>query len=235
MLDHGQNALPTIQWYNENVSSPVYTKGVVNKSNITNIQEREEAKVKAIKKKLRGMKPRAINEKQPEKPEVAVESRRAQQDKAKLNQVNSMAQRRPSRRTSVAPSLTKDLATPEPGPAAHEGESALNAENQTEVPKPTPHASKSVMQPPANSVSPPRLASIYRPSFATVESLGIARDKSLSESRILQTQVNSSFPEVEQTQTPRIVQRKRPISSTLLEMELSQVSNSERRPSQRNV
>lgn len=51
-VDDKEPALPAVQWYNENVSRPLYSKGILNKNNINDILSHYPDKVRAIRQKL---------------------------------------------------------------------------------------------------------------------------------------------------------------------------------------
>ncbi|KXX80150.1 hypothetical protein MMYC01_204124 [Madurella mycetomatis] len=51
-VDGKEPTLPAVQWYNENVSRPLYSKGILNKNNINDILSHYPDKVRAIRQKL---------------------------------------------------------------------------------------------------------------------------------------------------------------------------------------
>ncbi|KAL2136608.1 hypothetical protein VTI74DRAFT_2637 [Chaetomium olivicolor] len=214
-LDDKQVPLRAIQWYNENVSRPLYTKGVVNKLNIMNILDQEEVKVKAIKRKL-------------EQSETETESPAVRRALGMPKETDQLDPHPPCRRALAAVPLASDLAapaaSPAPGAATYKTEVASSASEQTKAPQPIPQTSESVVRPENDpAVSLP--ISVHRPSVPTAGSVNVAQDSIASKSRFLRTQVDSSFPEIERTQTPRIAQREQRAASTFPRIGPSQISN----------
>ena len=161
-VDGKETPLPTIKWYNENVSEPRYTKKILNKQNIHEVKEEYPNQVRAIECKLShsgGNSEGAIKVVTPRRPL-----------KPKVQQQNDL-----------------DSSADQPSPELDTTHRVSGAPKQL----PTVGASRSSVR--------HRRPSIEGFRSASREKLASSRSRVLEDDPI-----DSSLPEVQQTQTPNI-------------------------------
>ena len=214
-LDENQQAIPALKWYNENVSQPLYTKRVLTKSNVKGVLERYPDKVRIIQQKAAGANRRAST------PATQNEPDRRERDED-ISQQAPIPTETPTRTRHSSPRATNAAGSSPPQLPIYNRRLSPGLMRITEE---SPRANKpgETIAQPANTITSFRPVSAREASTGTTRSANMANFVEPTARRLL-TQVDSSFPEIERTQTPYVAKAR-----LLLDM-LSQQSNPESIP-----
>ncbi|GAB1310267.1 hypothetical protein MFIFM68171_00477 [Madurella fahalii] len=188
-IDGKEPALSAVQWYNENVSRPLYSKGILNKSNITDILSHYPDEVRAIRQKLVAAEAEIQGQDSPRRPAAIGGHERSSQ------QTPSMIK---------APRLFENHYTPTaavpaiPNSLARRAQLPSDPVYTTEKPRFTGGARV------AANADMSGLVSARQPSVDMARSTGsaLAVDDTESDLGSLQSQIDLPFPDIEQSQTP---------------------------------
>lgn len=205
--------LTTKQWYCDNVSKPLYTKGIITKSNVESVLKQYPDRVRAIQQELEASETRSHSPAIRSTPGTTG----AHKDMAQQTPVTAEAMN-----VAEYNNLTTAAAFPYPGPANHNPEPSLHAIHTTEGLRRVEEPHETVARPRSN-IGVARTGSARRPSIETANSVSIASDTEPT-TGTLQSRANFSLLEIERTQTPQVSRIKRPVVSTLASAMFSQQS-----------
>lgn len=183
--------LPAVQWYNENISKPVYTKGILNRSNINDILGRYPDEVRAIRQQLVASGPNTQDQEQPRTP--AARGRHRHTNQQTPSGVSA---------ADIVPDYHTPMAA---GPMEINGSPI----HRFSVPSSPIHTTEQVFRVEGRHEATNIAISGSRPFSArrsSVEMAGtaLAANSPESESVSLQSQVDLPFPAIEESQSPEI-------------------------------
>ncbi|KAL2261373.1 hypothetical protein VTK26DRAFT_4287 [Humicola hyalothermophila] len=204
-LDGNKRPIPTLKWYNENVSQQLYNKRIVTKSNINDVMERYRDKVQAIQQRTAGS-----NSSVPRPALQCLPDQAGQTEDMTQRVPNSGAATRQNRHSSPYPTNTAVFSPLQP------------ASNQS-------RRSTDMMLGSANNTTPSRPVSALRTSSETTRSDSVASNSEPMTERF-QTQADFPFPQTQRTQTPQPARTKVPAMNQPCGAMLSQQSNPESIP-----
>ncbi|KAK4157735.1 hypothetical protein C8A00DRAFT_39884 [Chaetomidium leptoderma] len=210
--DLGDNghALSAIQWYNENVSRPLYTKGILTKDNVKDVAMIYPEKTRAIQQNLEQSETEARRRPAKQTPHTAGGGKPiAQRPLIKTGSTHARHQSGiPSAASSTSPGLVTHTAT---GPQPMQENLGIAAR-------------------PANSTGMSRLSPPSLSRVRTSRPASIVENTVVTTPEAMRTQVDSSLPDIEPSPTPWATEARLPVASTLQSTTLSQLSNTDSIP-----
>jgi hypothetical protein len=218
-VDRNQPALPAIQWYNENVTRPLYQKGVLNKHNIKDILGQYPDKLRAIQQQLEGVETSAHRQ-LPAKPEDAAGEERQM---AQGSVIKISTSHVPQKDAAILTSVARD------GVNADRAVSSFDDSHTTQGWQSVRDSSAPIAQ----STSSPRVpeqAPSPQPNAEPDEPGSAVAEDAAPRQYFSHNEVESSLHVIKPTQTPRLANIGRRMASTMPSNVLSQVSNADSIP-----
>ncbi|KAL2023648.1 hypothetical protein VTK56DRAFT_1805 [Thermocarpiscus australiensis] len=188
-VDGKQPALPAVQWYNENVSRPLYMKGILTKSNIKHIPSQYPNQVRAVQENLKKLK----------SSKTRVHDRPSQQ---------ALVTERERKETGQAARITAESTRAAPHGSFRNAAVFGNAKaavHSTELPSdPVPMAegSPAMEEPRKAAPQPGSNISVRRSSIGKAGPVCTAKNNGPA-TESLGSRIDSSLPDIERSQTPQ--------------------------------
>lgn len=205
---HDQYALPAVQFYNANVSRPLYTEGVLTKDNIKDVANQYPKKARAIQHIL-----------EEETSETGARRRPTRQARGREGEEKKAAQRSPV--TAESPRVLRQNGLPSSasfvtlGPMPQKAELPTDSIPMTSQPPPHEHEHRATIGPPASIFDSLGFLSAGLPRPKTIRSTTMAGTTvpTLGDSR---TWIDSSAPDDAPSPTPlRVTKVTLPVASML--------------------
>jgi len=208
-LGDNQPALRAIHWYNENVSKPLYTKGILNKDNINDVANRHTNDVRAIKHKLRASKAEARHREARVAPDTA-------REKTPVPQGLPTRVETPHVPREVASASPELATTPRAELSSHVAPRTERSLSRRE--------SRGVLAPPENS------SNLFGPSSAPQPRAEAGRPRTTDDATatrpgVFQTQVDLPLPAIESSVTPRVTKIQLPVATAVPSATRTQLGN----------
>ena len=212
-LDKNAHPLSAIQFYNENVSMPLYTKRVLTKENINDVTDKYPEESRAIRETLEKSGARRRRTRQaPDK--MATDKRMVQLASAPIDTSHPLPQNGPP---SAAASVTnRDAVTRAASPHT------VPIQAIAQMPPLQEHQETDALVAASPDVSGPSSARQRRAQAEESVSMAAASPTRLE---VLRTQVDSSPPHTRLSPPPKVTKINLPVASTFPGNMLSQISN----------
>ncbi|KAH6853590.1 hypothetical protein B0I37DRAFT_409747 [Chaetomium sp. MPI-CAGE-AT-0009] len=213
-LNEGARPLSAIQFYNENVSRPLYTKGVLSKDNINDVPNKYPKESCAIQQTLEKSETKAHRRLTRQAPDrMAAGEQMVQLPAVPTDTSHTLQQNNPP---SVSSVTNPESATREVSPPPAPIHPAMQMRPLQEH--------RGVNAPPAASPDVSGIPSV-RQRRTPVEISASTAGTSATGLEVLRTQVDSSPPNIRPSPTPTVTKINLPVPSTFPSNVLSQISN----------